>query len=85
VFWPVLWYFKIGVITGPKSWFWIIGELNYPFAFIMFYWADSFLVKIFKDPRMVFISGMLMVACVMPFFYQWAGFRMAVLMEAFLF
>jgi len=27
-FWPILWFFRIGEITGPKAWFWIIGELK---------------------------------------------------------
>jgi len=35
LFWPIFWFIKIGDITGPKSWFWIIGEMNYVVAAAM--------------------------------------------------
>lgn len=85
LFWPLLWYLKIGDITGEKSWFWIVGELNYPFALLMFYVIDGMLSRVFKKPWVLFLGSVLLVSCVMPFFYQRVGFSMGVLMEAVLF
>lgn len=85
LFWPIFWYFRIGEITGPKSWFWIVGELNYPFAAIFFYLADGFFSWLGFKAWKLFIGAVLMVAVIMPFFYQRAGFSFGVLLEAHIF
>lgn len=84
LFWPVFWYFRIGDITGPKSWFWIIGELNYPIAAISFSFINDMAEKAIKSGWKIFLLSAVVVAAAMPFFYKWFGFKMAVLLEAIL-
>lgn len=78
----MFWYLKIGDITGAKSWFWIIGELNYPIAAASFYIVDDMVEKAVKTGWKNFLLTTAVVAAVMPFFYKWFGFSMAVLVEA---
>ncbi len=85
VFWPILWFIRIGEITGPKAWFWIVGELNYPFAVAAFLLADGLLVRTKLKPWWVFSGSVIFVALFMLFFYGRGGFSFGVLAEAFLF
>jgi len=85
VFWPTLWFIRTGEITGPKAWFWIIGELNYPFALLVYYSADSFVRKFNPQPFVAFFSGVAAVVLFMLLFYPRGGFSFGVLAEAVLF
>lgn len=82
LFWPIFWFIKIGDITGAKSWFWIIGELNYPIAAFCFHTIDGMVQKAIKVTWKIFVLTTLAVVAVMPFLYKWVGFKMAVLLEA---
>ena len=81
-FWPIFWFIKIGDITGVKSWFWIIGELNYPIAALCFYYVDSLVGRVSKTGWKIFLFSALAITAAMPFLYNWIGFKMAVLLEA---
>lgn len=85
VFWPTLWFFRIGEITGAKAWFWIVGELNYPFAVMVFLLVDGVLVRFGLRPVTVFCGNVIGVALFMLVFYSRGGFSFGVLAEAFLF
>jgi len=82
VFWPVFWFIRIGDITGPKAWFWIIGELNYPVVAVAYALLDSIINKFGMKPWMVFISAVGLIALAMPFYYQRYGFALGVTIEA---
>jgi len=82
LFWPIFWFIKIGDITGPKSWFWIIGEMNYPIAVFCFHAIDGMVEKALKEGWKIFLLTTAVVAAAMPFLYKWFGFKMAVLLEA---
>lgn len=84
-FWPILWFIRIGEITGPKAWFWIVGELNYPFAVMVFLLADSLLTRFSSKPWVLFSGSVLAVVLFMLYFYRRGGFSFGVLAEAFLF
>jgi len=85
VFWPALWFIRLGDITGPKAWFWIIGELNYPIVAIAYWLIDDRLVRAGLKPWWVLAVGMLLIAAVMPFYYHRYGFALGVSLEARLF
>jgi len=82
LFWPIFWFIRIGDITGAKSWFWIIGELNYPIAAFSYYIVDEMVEQAIKIGWKIFLLSAVLVAAAMPFFYKWFGFKMAVLLEA---
>jgi len=82
VFWPIFWFIKIGDITGAKSWFWIIGELNYPIALGCFIVVDFMLERVIKAGWIVFSLSVIAVAAATPYLYVKYGFSMAVLIEA---
>ncbi len=84
-FWPTLWFIRIGEITGPKAWFWIVGELSYPFAVMVFFLADGVLTRFNLRPLLMFCGSVAAVAVFMLFFYPRGGFSFGVLAEAFLF
>jgi len=85
VFWPVLWFIRIGDITGPKAWFWIIGELNYPFGLLVFLIADPVISRISAKPLVIFTGSVITVTLFMLFFYSRYGFTFGVVAEARLF
>lgn len=85
VFWPLLWLIKIGDITGPKAFFWIVWALNYPAALLVFMLLDSLLVKTAMRLWMVFVGSAAVAALTVPFYHQRVGFRLGVPLEAFLF
>lgn len=81
--WPILYYIKLGEITGPKAWFWIIGELNYPVVAIAYLLIDSALnLWLGRRPWLVFGSTVLIIGLCMPFYYQKYGFALGVTIEA---
>ena len=82
VFWPVLWFIKIGDITGPKAWFWIVGELNYPVVAVAYLLLDSLLTSTGRTPKTVFFVSLAIIAIAMPFYYQRFGFALGVTIEA---
>ena len=73
---------KIGDITGAKSWFWVIGELNYPIAALCFYIINGMVEPVIRAGWKIFIITTAAVAAAMPFLYKWVGFKIAVLLEA---
>ncbi len=81
-FWPILWFFRIGDITGPKAWFWIIGELNYPFGLIAFVIADLAISRVTVKPLVIFVGSVAAVALFMLYFYSRYGFTFGVVVEA---
>jgi len=85
VFWPILWFFRIGDITGPKAWFWIIGELNYPFGLISFVIADLLISRSTVKPIVIFSGSVIAVTLFMLYFYSRYGFTFGVVAEARLF
>lgn len=82
VFWPILWFIKIGEITGPKAWFWIIGELNYPVVAVAYFLIDGLLKSIGMKPWVIFSVTIGIIAVCMPFYYQRYGFALGVTLEA---
>lgn len=82
LFWPILWFFKIGDITGPKAWFWIVGELSYPIVAIAYLALDLSLARVVVKPLGIFLGAVLIIAALMPFYYERYGFRLGVSVEA---
>ena len=80
--WPLLYFVKIGEITGPKAWFWIVGELNYPVIAIVFVLLDSVFQSWGMKPWIVFAASILIICVGMPFYYQHYGFALGVSIEA---
>ena len=80
--WPVLYYFKIGDITGAKAWFWIVGEINYPVAAVAYYLVDSLCVRFGMKSTYVFVVSIAAIAICMPYYYQHYGFALGVSIEA---
>jgi len=81
-FWPIYWFFKIGDITGPKAWFWIVGELSYPVVAIVYLLLDNLLKNVGMKPWLVFIVATTLITVAMPFYYQKYGFALGVTLEA---
>jgi len=82
VSWPILWFIKIGEIFGPKAWFWIIGELNYPVVAVAYFLLDSLFNRLGLKPWMIFVGSVSVIALGMPFYYQRYGFALGVTLEA---
>ena len=82
VFWPILWFIKIGDITGPKAWFWIVGELSYPVVAIVYLLLDSMLKEFGLKPWLVFTVALALITVAMPFYYERYGFALGVTIEA---
>jgi len=82
VFWPILWFIKIGDITGPKAWFWIIGELSYPIVAIVYIILDLTLKHLGARPWVIFTVAVLLIVIAMPFYYERYGFTLGVTLEA---
>ena len=82
VFWPILWYIKIGEITGPKAWFWIIGELSYPVVAVVYIMLDLTLQRFGAKPWVIFTAAVALIALAMPFYYERFGFMLGVTIEA---
>ena len=82
VFWPIMWFIKIGDITGPKAWFWIIGELSYPVVAIVYIILDLILIRIGARPWIIFMYAVALIAIAMPFYYERFGFMLGVTLEA---
>jgi len=82
LFWPILYYFKIGVITGPKAWFWIVGELSYPVVAVAYILIDGLLKRLGMQPWLVFVVSVLVITACMPYYYQRYGFALGVTIEA---
>ena len=83
--WPIVYFFKMGDITGPKAWFWIIGELNYPVVAVAYILIDRLLATSGLKPWTVFTLAVLVIAVCMPFYYQRFGFTLGVSLDARLF
>lgn len=82
VFWPVFWFMRIGDITGPKAWFWIVGELSYPVVACAYFLLDSIISRFGMKPWMVFVSAVVLIAVAMPYYYHRYGFALGVTIEA---
>lgn len=82
VFWPILWYVKIGDITGPKAWFWIVGQLSYPVVAVAYVLLDNLLKHFNMKPWVIFTGAVLVIVLVMPFYYERYGFALGVTLEA---
>ena len=80
--WPILYFFKLGEITGSKAWFWIIGELNYPVVAIAYVLIDKLLQSFGLKSWMVFVGSVAVIAVCMPFYYKRYGFALGVTLEA---
>lgn len=85
VSWPIFWFFRIGDITGPKAWFWIIGELNYPVVAVAYVLIDGMLARSGVRPTAVFLVAIATIAVCLPFYYHRFGFVLGVSLEARLF
>jgi len=83
--WPLVYFFKLGDITGPKAWFWIIGELNYPVVAAAYVLIDGLLVSSGVRPWKVFVVAVLVIAVCMPMYYARWGFSLGVSLDARLF
>ena len=83
--WPLIWYLRIGDITGPKAWFWIIGELNYPVVAVAYALLDQLIERLGAKPWIVFTTTLAVIAACMPFYYHRYGFTLGVSLEARLF
>ena len=81
-FWPIFWFIKIGDITGPKAWFWIVGELSYPVVAIVYVLLDSMLKSFGLKPWGIFAGAILLITLAMPFYYEKYGFALGVTIEA---
>lgn len=81
-FWPILWFIKIGDITGPKAWFWIVGALNYPVVAVAYGLLDGLLRRMGLKPWMVFFVAVVLIVACMPFYYERYGFTLGVSLEA---
>lgn len=81
-FWPILWYIKIGDITGPKAWFWIVGQLSYPVVAMVYLLIDNLLKNLGMKPRVIFWGAVAAITMAMPFYYQKYGFALGVTLEA---
>jgi hypothetical protein len=81
-FWPILWYIKIGDITGPKAWFWIVGQLSYPVVAIVYLLIDNLLKNLGMKPWVIFWVAVVAITMVMPFYYQKYGFALGVTLES---
>jgi len=75
-------FFKIGEITGAKAWFWIIGELNYPVVAVAFVLLDGLLERFGLKNWLLFTVTVLLIAAIMPFYYERYGFALGVTLEA---
>ena len=82
VSWPILYYFKIGDITGAKAWFWIIGEINYPVVAIAYILVDLLCEQFKLKPNINFMVSVAVIAICMPYYYQRYGFALGVTIEA---
>ena len=82
VSWPILYYFKIGEITGEKAWFWIIGEINYPVVAAAYSLIDLICERIGMKPKITFIVSVLVILVCMPYYYERYGFALGVTIEA---
>lgn len=82
VFWPILWFIKIGDITGPKAWFWIVGELSYPVVAVAYYLLDGLFNSLGMKPWIIFTVSIAIIAVCMPFYYERYGFALGVTLEA---
>lgn len=82
IFWPTLWFFKLGDITGPKAWFWIVGELSYPVVAMAYLALDFLLARLGVKPIGVFLGALLVIVALMPFYYERYGFALGVSIEA---
>jgi len=82
VFWPILWFIKIGDITGPKAWFWIVGEMSYPVVAVAYVFLDGLLKSFGVKPWVIFLGSVAIIAACMPFYYERYGFALGVSIEA---
>jgi len=82
VFWPIFWFIKIGDITGPKAWFWIVGELSYPVVAVVYLLLDSLLRSFEMKPLTIFFATLFVIILAMPFYYEKYGFALGVTIEA---
>ena len=82
VSWPILYYFKLGEITGPKAWFWIVGALNYPVAAVVYLFVDNILKSLGTKAWLVFVLAVMLIAIAMPFYYDRYGFALGITLEA---
>lgn len=81
-FWPILWFIKIGDITGPKAWFWIVGELSYPVVALFYVLIDNLLKELGIKPWAIFMATVTLITVAMPFYYEKYGFALGVTLEA---
>lgn len=82
VFWPIFWFIKIGDITGPKAWFWIVGELSYPVVAVAYLLLDSLFKSFGLKPWMIWASALTLIVLAMPYYYKHYGFPLGVTLEA---
>lgn len=85
VFWPILWFFRLGDITGHNTFFWLIGEMNYPGAVLVFILVDRVLTRFGLRAWMVFLGSAAVAALSVPFYYHRLGFPLGVFLDAYLF
>jgi len=82
LFWPLLWFIKIGEITGPKAWFWIVGAVNYPVVAVVYVLLDNLLKSFGLKSFWIFVGAVLLIVLCMPFYYERIGFALGVSIEA---
>lgn len=82
VSWPILYFIKLGEITGPKAWFWIVGELSYPVVAVAYVLIDSLLQRLGLRAWLLFLVSVSLIAVCMPFYYERYGFALGVTIEA---
>ena len=82
VSWPIIYYFKIGEITGAKAWFWIVGEINYPVVALAYILIDQICERFGMKPNIIFIVSVAVIMICMPYYYKHYGFALGVTIEA---
>jgi len=61
VSWPIIYYFKIGEITGAKAWFWIVGEISYPVVAVAYFLIDQVCERFGMRPNIIFIVSVAVI------------------------
>ena len=82
VSWPIIYYFKIGEITGAKAWFWIVGEINYPIVAVAYFLLDQVCERFGMKPNIIFLVSVVVIMICMPYYYKHYGFPLGVTIEA---
>lgn len=85
VFWPLFYLIKLGDISGPQAFHWLIGVMNYPVVILVFAFADTILSWLKLRLWLVFTLSAAVAALSVPFYFHRVGFALGVFADAWLF